>query len=41
MDPQTVRLAKDSGANVFATGSYILKSKDVENALKELQDAAA
>jgi multimeric flavodoxin WrbA len=32
---------KDSGANVFATGSYILKSKDVRNALKELQDAAA
>ena len=39
MDPENVRLASIAGANVFATGSYIFKSDDVDKALKELQNA--
>lgn len=41
MDPENVKLASRAGANVFATGSYIFKSDDVDKALKELQDAIA
>jgi ribulose-phosphate 3-epimerase len=39
MDPENVKLASSAGANVFATGSYIFKSDDLDKALKELQDA--
>ena len=39
MDPDNVKLASSAGANIFATGSYIFKSEDVDKALKELQDA--
>lgn len=39
MNPKNARLAKDSGANVFASGSYIFKSKNVDKAIKELEDA--
>jgi ribulose-phosphate 3-epimerase len=39
MDPENVKLASSAGANLFATGSYIFKSNDVDKALKELQDA--
>jgi ribulose-phosphate 3-epimerase len=39
MDPENVRLASVAGANVFATGSYIFKSDDVDKALRELQNA--
>lgn len=40
MDPDNVRQAKEAGANIFASGSYILKSSDVEKAIKELEEAA-
>ncbi|MCW4043753.1 MAG: ribulose-phosphate 3-epimerase [Candidatus Bathyarchaeota archaeon] len=39
MDPENVKLASNAGANVFATGSYIFKSDDVDKALRELRDA--
>ena len=39
MNPKNVRLAKNSGANIFASGSYIFKSKNIDKALKELNDA--
>ena len=39
MDPENVKLASGAGANIFATGSYIFKSEDVDKALEELQDA--
>lgn len=39
MNPKNARLAKDSGANIFASGSYIFKSKDIDKAIKELEDA--
>jgi ribulose-phosphate 3-epimerase len=41
MDPENVKLASSAGANVFATGSYIFKSDDVDKALGELQNAIA
>jgi ribulose-phosphate 3-epimerase len=41
MDPENVKLASSAGANVFATGSYIFKSDDVDKALRELQNAIA
>lgn len=40
MNPKTIKLARQVGANIFATGSYINKSADAEKALKELQQAA-
>ena len=39
MDPENVKLASSAGANVFATGSYIFKSDNVDKSIKELQDA--
>lgn len=39
MDPENVKLASGAGANIFATGSYIFKSDDVDKALRELRDA--
>lgn len=41
MNPENARLARDSGANIFAAGSYILKSGDTERAIKELKDAVS
>lgn len=41
MNPKNIRLARDSGANIFASGSYVFKSNDVDRALKELEDAVA
>ncbi len=38
MNPINARLAKNSGANIFASGSYIFKSDDVDKAIKELVD---
>ncbi len=41
MNPTNARLARDSGANIIASGSYILKSSDVDRAIKELEDAVS
>jgi len=35
---ETARLALDAGATVIASGSYIMKSEDVEQAIKRLTD---
>lgn len=39
MNPINVKAARIAGANAFASGSYILKSNDVQKAIKELEDA--
>ncbi len=39
-NPANIKIAKEAGANIFASGSYIFKSDDVEKAIKELKDAA-
>ena len=40
MNPDTARLAKKAGANIFASGSYIMKSGDIEAAIRSLKEAA-
>ena len=40
MNPDHIRLASQAGANIFDSGSYVMKSDDVETALAELRDAA-
>lgn len=40
MNPDTARLAKKVGANIFASGSYIMKSGDIEAAIRSLKEAA-
>ncbi|MCW4031863.1 MAG: ribulose-phosphate 3-epimerase [Candidatus Bathyarchaeota archaeon] len=40
MNPENVKLARESGANIFASGSYILKSENIDEALIELSNAA-
>jgi ribulose-phosphate 3-epimerase len=39
MNPKNVKLAKKSGANIFASGSYIFKSENIDKALNELKNA--
>ncbi len=39
MNPKNARLARESGVNIFASGSYTLKSDDIEEAIKDLEDA--
>ena len=41
MNPENARLAKGSGANIFASGSYIFKSDNTDEAINELQNAIA
>jgi ribulose-phosphate 3-epimerase len=41
MNPQNIKLTKKSGANIFASGSYIFKSENPEKAIKELEKAAS
>jgi ribulose-phosphate 3-epimerase len=41
MNPENARLAKNHGANIFASGSYIFKSKNVGRAIRELKDAVS
>jgi len=38
MNPETAKLAVNAGATVIASGSYIMKSDDVELAIKQLTD---
>jgi ribulose-phosphate 3-epimerase len=40
MVPETVRLARKRGVDLFTSGSYILKSPDPLKAYRELEDAA-
>lgn len=39
MNPQSIKLARRSGANSFASGSYIFNSPDIDKAIRELEDA--
>jgi ribulose-phosphate 3-epimerase len=39
MNQENARLAKDAGATIFASGSYVMKSDDPERAIKELEEA--
>ena len=41
MNPENARLARGSGANIFASGSYIFKSDNIDEAINELQNAVA
>lgn len=41
MSPENVKKAKKAGANNFASGSYILRSGDIERALKNLKSAVS
>ena len=41
MNPKNAKLAKNSGANIFASGSYIFNSKNMDKALEELKDAVS
>jgi len=41
MSPDNVKKAKKAGANHFASGSYILRSKNIRSALKKLKSAAS
>jgi ribulose-phosphate 3-epimerase len=40
MNPDHIRMARDAGANIFDSGSYVMKSEDVDEALAELREAA-
>ncbi len=40
MNPENVRRAKEAGATIFASGSYIMKSSDPAKAIRELREAA-
>jgi ribulose-phosphate 3-epimerase len=39
MNPTNASLARKAGANTFVSGSYILKSTNIDKALKELEEA--
>lgn len=39
MNPENAKLAKEAGATIYASGSYVLKSADPEKAIKNLEDA--
>ena len=37
MNPENAKKARDAGANIFASGSYLMKSHDFKGALKTLE----
>jgi ribulose-phosphate 3-epimerase len=39
MNPKNAKLARDAGANIFVSGSFILKSDNVTGAINELKEA--
>ncbi len=39
MNPENARVAKDAGATIFASGSFVIKSSDPERAIKDLEEA--
>jgi ribulose-phosphate 3-epimerase len=41
MNPENIRLAKDAGATLFASGSYVMKSDNPGKAIKTLEEAAS
>jgi ribulose-phosphate 3-epimerase len=41
MNPQNIKLAKEAGATIFASGSYVMKSENPKKAIKELEAAVS
>lgn len=41
IDPVTIRLAKEAGANVFVSGSYLAKAPTIKQGIQDLRDACA
>ncbi len=41
MNPINAKVAKDAGATIFASGSYVIKSSDPAGAIEELEDAVS
>ena len=41
MNPDNARAAREAGANIFASGSYIISSKDIGRAFRELEEATS
>ena len=39
MNPDNARAAREAGANIFASGSYIIRSQDLGRAFRELEEA--
>ena len=39
MNPDNARAAREAGANIFALGSYIIRSQDIGRAFRELEEA--
>jgi len=39
MNPDNARAAREAGANIFASGSYIIRSQDIGRAFRELEEA--
>jgi ribulose-phosphate 3-epimerase len=39
MSPDNARAAREAGANIFALGSYIIRSQDIGRAFRELEEA--
>jgi ribulose-phosphate 3-epimerase len=39
MNPMNIKLAKEAGATIFASGSYVMKSKSPKRAIEELENA--
>jgi len=39
MNPENARKAKEAGANIFASGSFLVKSSDFKHALRALEEA--
>jgi ribulose-phosphate 3-epimerase len=41
MNPETAKLAKEYGANIFVSGSYIFKNNNIDKAIKELRESVS
>ena len=41
MNPKNAEIARNAGANIFASGSFIFKSEDIDKAIQELREAVA
>lgn len=39
IDPNTIKLARDAGANVFVSGSYLAKATNIQQGVQELRAA--
>jgi len=39
INPKTIKLCKNNGANLFAIGSFLKKSKDMKKSIKEINNA--